>query len=360
MKKKRIFIVGGGTGGHLFPAIATAEELKNRGFDPLLITDTRCQKYLGDDLSIDYKILNIGSLGNNIYTKLFTLIRMVLAIYYSIFLILWKRPVAIIGFGSYISAPTLAAAKILHIPIILHEQNCFLGKVNKFFAKYAEIVALHFAETKNIPEAVKNEVVVVGNPVRTKFADIKKRAFKDEGINIVVIGGSQGASYFTEIIPEAIKILRQNNPDLPINLTQQVAEQEIDQLQDMYDKQKIKAVLQPFFHNIAEIYKKSDIVICRSGASTIAELIMLGQPAILVPFPHAAEDHQYFNAQVLASKTGCLSYRQEELSVEKLATDLTYFATNKSQLLKISNRLFGLKKDSASIFADTILRLLNK
>ena len=354
-------MVGGGTGGHLFPAIALGEELSRLRYKVCLVTDTRCKGYLGPDMELQTYILSLGSLRSGIFAKILILFRIVAAIIQSLRIVHKDKASIVIGFGGYTAFPTLFAARLLKIPIMLHEQNCFFGKVNSLFAKSAVCVALNFAETSNIPTGCQDKVIIAGNPVRSDIRRIDaKRNFSTDGIKVLVIGGSQGAKVFSNLVPEAIKILKYKDSKIKISVTQQASIADQGKIREIYDDVGIDYELKEFFHDMPMRYLASDLAICRAGASTIAELIHLGQPAILIPFPFAAEDHQFFNASVLVSKSAAWCFRQQELTPEILADQIIEIANTPGSLDKVSRKLLSLSVLSEKILADTVVQIIGK
>lgn len=359
MSCKTVFLVGGGTGGHLFPAISLGESLSPKGYDIHLITDTRCEKYLSG-VNLQTHILSLGSMKSGLISKVLMILKMLIALSRSISICLVYRPKLVVGFGGYTSFPTLFAARLLGIKVMIHEQNCFIGKVNRYFAKYAKRVALNFPETSGLGNIPQEKIVIAGNPVRSAFSTAKvKRNFDNKELNIFVVGGSQGAKIFSSIVPAALQILKTKLPNLTINIVQQAANIDQGPLREIYSKICKKVELSEFFVDVASKYLASDIVIARSGASTIAELIHLHQPSILVPYPFAAEDHQLYNAKVLAEKGGCWYFEQKVLDAEALASKIAEIATDRNILKSISQKLSTMEIDSVRILADTVEKIIS-
>lgn len=361
MTHKTIFVVGGGTGGHLFPAIALGETLSDKGYNVHLVTDKRCEKYIDSNIKLNTHILSLGHMRSGVLAKLSMICRLIYGTFKSLFLIMRHKPSLVIGFGGYTVFPTLLAAKLLCIKIILHEQNCFLGKVNKFFFASASKVALNFAETTNLPNIGQDKIIVSGNPVRKSIRMINPiRSFNDEPFHILVIGGSQGAKIFSSIVPEALRIIKRKLPDIQISITQQANSDDSLELKKIYDSLGVNSVIEQFFYDIPNQYLKSHLAICRAGASTIAELIYLGQPSILIPFPFAAEDHQTFNAKVLVSKGAAISFNQSHIKAEDIANQIIDLITHREKLAKISSSIIDLRKDSTAILSNAIDQLLSE
>lgn len=357
-KQHKILLAAGGTGGHLFPAIAVAEELERRKIPAHLITDQRCAKYLTPDLPVESHIINIHIKMSGLIAKIKSLTALLFACFHAIILLRKIKPSLVIGFGGYPSFPSLFAAILLGVPIVIHEQNCFFGKSNRIFARFAKIIALSYKETKNINPKFKNKIIFTGDIVRSKIYNLPpKKTFGGKRFHLFIVGGSQGAQIFSKLVPSAIKKLKKLNPQLNISITQQAAKTDQDTISKIYTKLGIKHELAEFFHNMPELYKKSQLVIARSGASTIGELTAIGLPAIFVPFPYAAEDHQYFNAKALADSGAAWCYRQEKISDSILAQKIHELTTNKKLLEKASIELLSRKNNGAEYLVDTVLEI---
>jgi UDP-N-acetylglucosamine--N-acetylmuramyl-(pentapeptide) pyrophosphoryl-undecaprenol N-acetylglucosamine transferase len=357
-KQRKILLAAGGTGGHLFPAIAIAEELAKRKISAHLITDQRCAKYLTPDLPVEAHIINIHMKMSGLIAKIKSLAALILACFHAIILLHKIRPNLVIGFGGYPSFPSLLAAILLGIPIVIHEQNCFFGKSNRIFARFAKLIALSYKETKNINPKFKSKIIFTGDIVRSKIYNLPpKKSFSGKNFHLFIVGGSQGAQIFSKLVPNAIKKLKKLNPKLNISITQQTSKADQASVSQIYAKLGIKHELAEFFHNMPEIYKKSQLVIARSGASTIGELTSIGLPAIFVPFPYAAEDHQYFNAKALADNGASWCYRQEEISDSILSEKIHELTTNKKLLEQASIALIARKNNGAEYLVDTVLKI---
>jgi UDP-N-acetylglucosamine--N-acetylmuramyl-(pentapeptide) pyrophosphoryl-undecaprenol N-acetylglucosamine transferase len=357
--KKPIILAAGGTGGHLFPALALLEELKQSGEDIHLITDLRCEKYLTKNEPIRAHIFNFHLKMNGILNKLVSLWCLSNTCIKTLWLIGRLKPSVIVGFGGYTSFPSLLAARLLGIPYIIQEQNCFLGKTNRFFAGSARAIALSYKETSNISLDIAKKVVFTGDVVRPSIRNLPvKNDFDNEEFHLFIFGGSQGAKIFSTLIPEAVEELAKLNPSLKIHITQQAGLDDQKAISKIYDKLGIKYILSPFFHNMPEIYAKTDLVISRSGASTIAELVNSGVPAIFIPFPYAMEDHQYFNAKALEAANSGWCFRQEGLTPLILAQKILELMNNRKLLKEASKNLLNRKSNGAKYLADTVLKII--
>ena len=356
---KTILLSAGGTGGHFFPAIALTDELKKSGCNIHLITDKRCEKYLNSEMQIDHNIVDLHIKTSGIMNKIKSAFQLITACIKTLFLLMRIKPDAVIGFGGYPTFPSLLAAKTLHIPIILQEQNCFLGKSNRFFASGAKLIALAYPETDNIDDKLKEKITITGDIVRSSIKKLpKKKSFDSKEFNLFIFGGSQGAKIFSSLIPEAIELLLAKNPNIQLSITQQASLEHQEELTERYSKLGIKHELSDFFHNMHEIYHNSQLVVSRSGASTIAELASIGLPAIFIPYPHAAEDHQYFNAKAIADSGASWYLRQNDASAEALSEKLAELITDRTLLKNASKNLATRKNDGAKNLADTVLKII--
>ena len=355
--KKTIILAAGGTGGHLFTALALAENLTDEGNDIHLITDSRCEKYLKNNEPATVHIFKLHLKMSGIVNKFCSIFQLINICFKTLYLI-WKlKPSLVVGFGGYSSFPALLAARILRIPYIIHEQNCFLGKTNRVFASSAKVIALSYRETRNIQIYPKEKIVFTGDVVRSSIMNLPvKRKFNEEEFRLFIFGGSQGAKIFSTLIPECMEELIRLDPQLKIHLTQQVSDDYKNQLTDTYNKLGIKYSLSPFFHNMAEIYAKADLVISRGGAGTIAELTYAGIPAIFVPFPHSADDHQYHNAKALEDSSAGWCYRQNELTPSILAQKIWELSQRRELLELCSRNIIARRSNGAKILADTVLK----
>lgn len=317
MTKPIIVIAAGGTGGHMFPALAFAQEAVKRGADIALITDPRGRKYTEGFPSIDNLVLSVtnaeegGLIGK--FKSGLTLLKSIGQV--TPFL---KNhiPSAIIGFGGYPTAPALWAA---NCPVIIHEQNAVLGRVNRFFQKKAVKVCSGFSRLEGLEFAQKH--IVVGNPVRAEIVAIGEKPFPEvkhgETIRILITGGSQGARALGQAMSLAIADLDEYMRHR-IFVSHQVRDEQCEEVREIYADAGIEAEVWPFFRDMATRLEKAHLVIGRSGASTVSETAVAGRTAIFVPLPSAMNDHQTFNAQAVAETGGADLLRESEMSLANL------------------------------------------
>lgn len=356
---KTIVLAAGGTGGHFFPAIALAEELAKSGHNIHLITDSRCEKYITQDMPIIPHISNLHIKMSGLFNKLKSTYQLIIACINTIVLFLKLKPSIVVGFGGYPSFPAMLAARFFKIPIIIQEQNCFFGKSNRIFAKYAKHIALSYKETSNISSNYRDKIIHTGDIIRESIKNLpEKKSFNSKIFNLFVVGGSQGALVFSKIIPETIQELMKLKPEVKIKITQQISDEHKSQISEIYNKLGIENKLQNFFHNINDIYNESDLVIARSGASTIAELTAIGLPAIFIPFPYAMEDHQKFNAMALVNDDASWCYNQKDITPHVLAQKLHELIINRDLIEKASRQLLKRKTNGTKYLADTVLKII--
>ena len=308
--KISIVVTAGGTGGHFFPAQALIHELIDLGYDVILITDRRTKAW-----SIPVPIYRVGIslFGRGLIARLSLLSFLVIGIVQAFVLLRRFYPTVIVGFGGYPSIPAVIAAYLLAIPVVLHEQNCLLGRANRYLASRARWIATSFQHLKQGDAQWAKKLKVTGNPVRI---DLKMRGRTvyhpptEKGpIYVVIFGGSQGARIFSDIVPPALIAL---DPELRnrLHVSQQARPEDITKVQTAFSQAKIDADVSDFFVDILDRIIQSHLIISRSGGSTIAELTVLGYPSILVPYPYALDDHQTANAEVLV-KVGAAQMIQE-------------------------------------------------
>ena len=300
--EKLVIIAAGGTGGHMFPARAFAEEMRARGWRTALISDARGLRYAAD-FPADWKE-EIEAASPN-FRKPWTLPGAALKINAGISraraLMKRSRPALVAGFGGYPAFPALAAARRLGVPIIIHEQNAVLGRVNRQFAKHAQLVASGFERLDRLPPGSAH--MPLGNPVRKPIIAASHTPFPptDGQLNIFITGGSQGSRIIGEIVPLAIA--NHVSPPLRVRLkvVQQVREEQVAAVSELYRKAGIECELSAFFGDMPERLAAAHLVIARSGAGTVSELATVGRPSILIPLAIATDDHQAANAEALTA-----------------------------------------------------------
>jgi UDP-N-acetylglucosamine--N-acetylmuramyl-(pentapeptide) pyrophosphoryl-undecaprenol N-acetylglucosamine transferase len=308
---RSILLAAGGTGGHVFPAIAVAEELMARGHTVALATDARGTNLGKSLVGVDVHQISASGVRGGLMAKMSAAVSIGVGVLQARRLFRKIRPECVIGFGGYPSVPTMIAATSRGLPTIIHEQNAVLGRANRLVSKRMTAIAISFAETSGIAVASDGNVVLTGNPVRAAFSAVRDQGYppigpNGKGVKIFVMGGSQGATVLSEVIPRAL----QEMPETlrrRFAITQQCRAEDIDNVRRIYAKAGVYADLATFFDDVPNRMAAAHIVITRAGASTVAELAEAGRPAIVIPYPHAMDDHQTANARAVeASGAGWL------------------------------------------------------
>ena len=298
--KPLVIIGAGGTGGHMFPAAAFAEEMRTRGWAVGLISDVRGLRY-GENFPADWKE-EVQAASPNM-RKPWTLPGTALKLNKGIGEAKKKmkrlKPALVAGFGGYPAFPALAAARRSGVPILIHEQNAVLGRVNRQFAKYAGAVASGFARLDRLPSGIDH--VPLGNPVRAPIAAKRDVPFPsaDGELTVFITGGSQGAKILGDMLTPALAEHTSANFRLRLNVVQQVRAEQLDQVKAVYERMGVKYELKSFFDDMPERLAAAHLVIARSGAGTVSEIAAVGRPSMLVPFKLAMDDHQTANAGAL-------------------------------------------------------------
>jgi len=321
-----ILLAAGGTGGHLFPAAALAQELQRRGYEIELATDIRAEKYgVEFPARAIHRIPSATLASRNPVDVLKTFSRLGKGYFDALRLLREVNPRAVIGFGGYPTLPPLIAARTLRLPTAIHEQNAVMGRANRLLARLVDRVALSFPKTKRLHAGADAKSRVTGTPVRDAvlaYRDVPYVAPEPASrLLLLVFGGSQGAHFFAEVVPQAL--LRMPSPfRWRLTVVQQAREEDLAELRETYKEAGIAAHLAAFFRDLPERVANAHLVIARSGASTVAELMAIGRPCILVPLPHALDNDQLENATRMQEGGGGWCIKQSELTPERLAAEL--------------------------------------
>ena len=330
--KKHIIIMAGGTGGHVFPAIAIGKVLQQRGF---------AVSWLGGSHGIETKLvepagfeldkLKIKALrGKGLLAWILLPFKLLLSILQAIQIIRKHKASVVIGMGGYAAGPGAIAAKLLGKKLVLHEQNAIPGLTNKLLAKLADKVFCAF-----VGAFPATKCQVVGNPIRQEILQVATYKTHPGKLRVLVVGGSGGALIFNQVVPEAAA-------KFDIDIWQQTGEKTLKIAQDNYVKYGVSARVEAFIDDMATAYAWADLIICRAGALTVSELIAVGRAAILVPYPYAVDDHQFLNAQVLVRKDAGICLRQAEFSADKLAELLNGLVKAPQKLQQLANNARNL------------------
>lgn len=355
-----VLIMAGGTGGHVFPALAVADELRSRGV-PVVWLGTRAgiEAHLVPQAGYPIEWMSITGLrGQNTVTLLLAPVRIVLACWQALAVLLRRTPCAVLGMGGFASGPGGLMAWLLRKPLLVHEQNAIAGLTNKILVKFSSVILQAF------PGVFKN-ATTTGNPVRRSICEITKpedrfaqRYGNSDGqtqspLRLLVVGGSLGAVKLNEIIPQALaRIDQAERPEV----IHQTGLKNIDTAKAHYSDAGVSAKVEAFIDDMPTVYEWADLVICRAGAMTVFELAAAGIASILVPYPHAVDDHQTQNAFYLQASGAAIIKQQNELSADWLVEVINDFAADRQKLLDmaVAARKLALP-DSAKIIADACL-----
>jgi UDP-N-acetylglucosamine--N-acetylmuramyl-(pentapeptide) pyrophosphoryl-undecaprenol N-acetylglucosamine transferase len=333
---RTVLIMAGGTGGHVFPALAAARVLRERGFEPVWLgTERGLEARLVPPAQIAMEWISISGIrGKGILTLLAAPFRLFRAIRQSIGVIKRRKPDVVMGAGGFVSGPGGIAAWLMGKPLVIHEQNAVAGMTNRLLARVATRVLEAFP--KSFPANARAEAV--GNPVRreiVRLAPPEQRFAEHSGpIRLFVFGGSQGAARLNAVVPAAIALL-------PVELRPQVlhqaGERHYQHTTDVYSQQGVTAQVRAFIDDMAQTYAWADLVICRAGALTVSELAAAGVGAVFVPFAAAVDDHQTRNAQFLVQADAGVMVAERDLTPQRLAQELqTLFAGGRDRLQKMA------------------------
>ncbi|UTO55273.1 UDP-N-acetylglucosamine--N-acetylmuramyl-(pentapeptide) pyrophosphoryl-undecaprenol N-acetylglucosamine transferase [Neoehrlichia mikurensis] len=349
---KLIILAAGGTGGHIFPAAVTYKKLTQEGYKCILFTDKKFQQYRDMYKEIKIYILPIH-VKKGITNKLLFYISILYSYLLSYIYICKTKPFLVIGFGGYTSFPVVLAAQHKSINIVLHEQNSILGKVNRLFVKHAIVIATCLPLVQYVNENINKKSIVTGNPVNA----IKSHNFKiKDKFNIVILGGSQGLCSFGSIIANAIVHLPQDIRS-KISVFQQCNTKNIKIIQEQYITHDIKHELSTFFVNIKDILSNAHLIISRAGATTIAEVMLNGKPAIYIPYQYSADNHQLHNAKLLESLNAALCIEEKNLNYLFMKDILLDLFNNQTKLHTMAK---NAKKYAIKDASDRLYNIIRK
>jgi UDP-N-acetylglucosamine--N-acetylmuramyl-(pentapeptide) pyrophosphoryl-undecaprenol N-acetylglucosamine transferase len=338
---RTLLIMAGGTGGHIFPALAVAEKMRERGWRVVWLGNPEgMEARLVPQHGFEMVWVKFGALrGKGFLRKLLLPLNLLRGFWQAQKAIRRVQPNVVLGMGGYITFPGGMMAALFGKPLVVHEQNSVVGLANRVLASVADRIVTGF------PEVLKKGIWA-GNPVRPEIAKIappaERFAGRDGALRLLVIGGSLGAQALNETIPQGIALLGEN--ELP-RIVHQAGEKHIEALKSNYAAAGVPAHCVPFIEDMAGAYEWADLVVCRAGALTVAELAAAGVASILVPFPHAVDDHQTGNARFLVNVGGAFLLPQGELSPEAIALIRNY---SRGQLLEMAEKARSLAKPDAT------------
>jgi UDP-N-acetylglucosamine--N-acetylmuramyl-(pentapeptide) pyrophosphoryl-undecaprenol N-acetylglucosamine transferase len=358
MLSRHYVLAAGGTGGHMIPAHALAEELMRRGHRVALVTDDRGARIPGLFEGVPVHILPAGRLGGGpvgwvrAISKIFTGRAMASRLYETF------EPSAVIGFGGYPALPALMAAQRDKIPTLIHEQNAVLGRVNRIVSGRVDAIATAYPNVRRLAKSREGKTHLVGNPVRDEVLALREQPYPeltDEGVfRLLVTGGSQGATILSEVVPEALGLLPEHFRRR-LQVTQQCRAGDIEGVRARYAALGIAADLATYIPDMPDKIAWTHLVIARAGASTIAELTVAGRPAILIPLPSATDDHQTANAREMARAGGARTIGQRNFTPVELAKQMQKLGLEPAALANAASRAWAVgRPNAASDLADLV------
>ncbi len=358
----RLLLTGGGTGGHLFPAIATAENIISRfPGSRVLFLGTRRKMDSERLVRLGYEARAIdcqGLKGKKLTALITALLLLPVSFCQALFQIVRFRPNLVLGVGGYVTGPVVAAARVLGKATVIHEQNSIPGLANRKLANLAHRICLSLPGSEKYFPAEK--VRMTGNPVRrdiVALAQKKKEQFKTKK-TLLVLGGSLGAHRLNTLVLEAICDVNSGLSD-NMDIIHQTGEKDEQMVREYYQKAGVKAHVKAFFSDMVSVYDKADILVSRAGATTLAELAVLGKPAVLIPYPYAADNHQEKNAQYYVEAGGAFMFREKDLSAALLVKQLTELLDDESKLSQMGQAMKELgRPEAVDNIVDICLELL--
>jgi len=357
-KKIKVFIAGGGTGGHVFPAIAVGNELVRRRAEIVFIGN---KKGLESELvpKRGWKIEYISSprwKGRNFVGRILALLQIPFSLIRAFRIISKYRPNIIIGVGGYVSVPVLLVAILRRISIVVMEQNSIPGLANKLLGRFAKRIFISFPISQKYFNSKRT--FLSGNPVRDEIREVSNRLPSLSGAFVVMcFGGSQGAKSINEALFASLRFLRKRRHELKF-IHQIGLHTDLDIAKNIYEKEGFEAEVSRFISDIEESYAQSHLIICRAGATSIAELMVAGRPAILVPYPFAANDHQRENAKYVMDQGGAVMVLDKDLDGQKMADLILTFMNQHQKLQMMSEAMRKMSKgNAAEVIVDECLKL---
>ncbi|MEX2476170.1 undecaprenyldiphospho-muramoylpentapeptide beta-N-acetylglucosaminyltransferase [Marinobacter sp.] len=346
-ESRRFLMMAGGTGGHVFPALATARALQDMGHEVFWLGSAGgMEKRLVEDTGIPLSLIHVSGLrGKGKLALLAAPFRLLRAMGEAFTVVRKIRPDCVVGMGGFVTGPGGVAAWLSRIPLVIHEQNAIAGMTNRILVRFAETVLEAF------PGSFGAKVVTrcTGNPVRKDLAALRlpeeRLAGREGPLRLLIVGGSLGAQVFNEQVPEALAALAETERP---QVRHQCGERHLDAARQAYETHGVDATVSPFIKDMAEAYDWADLVLCRAGALTVSELCVAGVGAILVPFPHAVDDHQTKNGQQMVSQQAAVLIPQSKLTPALLAETLRDLVNDRARVLTMAAAAKSLARPDAT------------
>jgi UDP-N-acetylglucosamine--N-acetylmuramyl-(pentapeptide) pyrophosphoryl-undecaprenol N-acetylglucosamine transferase len=383
---KKIFIVSGGTGGHIIPARCLANLLHQQNHQILFFGDDKIHNYVKSNDTFPTFFINSSQFKKSFFSLIKSLVKISFGVAKSLYFIIKYRPDYVYAFGGYATFPMLIASVMTNRKIILHEQNAHLGKVNRIFAKFAKKIALSFQETSGIKAEYKNKIFFTGNPIRDEIVKLHDKeyclpSFEEDKITdnklgydillnsdfypivehekmfkILVIGGSGGAKIFSEILPKSFFNFSENVKE-NIQVIQQCRSELVESTFEEYKSFNINVIVDSFFENMAQLIDSAHLVIARAGSSSIFEFCMAKKPMIIIPFAKSADNHQQKNADFLAQKGAAIVIEEKDFTIQKINEIFNRLFTEKEILFKMSKNAGNIAITDATL---NLSKLINE
>jgi len=354
----RALIAGGGTGGHLFPGIAIAESFGVRGLASEVLfvgTGNPIEESTLSKKGFDHvSIISEGFKERGLWRQIRSLLKVPIGVWQALRIIWRFDPDIIIGLGGYSSGPVAVAAKLTGKKVVIHEQNILPGLTNRILGRFADRIFISFPD--KFGRFKPSKTVLTGNPVRRELLASKSAKEAVGPFTVLVLGGSQGAHAINRAVIDALDHLKS-----PVQMTfiHQTGTKDATWVAQAYESRGIKARVEPFFEDMADPYSSADLVVCRAGATTVSELMALGKPAIFVPFPFAANNHQELNARHVADAKGAEVILEKDLSGTVLAGRLDHYASEPETLRDMKHSALALARpDAADIIVNECRRVI--
>lgn len=346
-EQRRFLMMAGGTGGHVFPALATARALEEKGHQVYWLgASGGMEQRLIGDTDIPLSLIHISGLrGKGKLALLMAPFRLMRALGEAFTIMRRIRPDCVVGMGGFVTGPGGVAAWLTRTPLVIHEQNAVAGMTNRLLVRFAETVLEAF------PGSFGSQVITrcTGNPVRQDLARLappeERQSNRSGALNVLVVGGSLGAQVFNQQVPEALALLPESERP---KIRHQCGEKNLEAARSAYDEHGVEASVEPFIKDMAEAYSWADVVLCRAGALTVSELCAAGVGAILVPFPHAVDDHQTKNGQQMVNAGAAILISQTRLTPDGLAETLGDLTKDRARVMNMAKAARTLARPDAT------------
>lgn len=351
-KLDHVFIMAAGTGGHIFPGLAIARYLKSQGIRVSWLGTPKGMevKWVSAEAFPFYAVDVSGLRGKRVLSWLKAPFKLFRAFLQSGRIFLKEKPDVVLAMGGFVCGPGGLAARFLRIPLVIHEQNSIAGLTNRLLSKApSRISPLKILEAFPNSFSQKTQAVLTGNPVREDLLQIappEQRLLRREGaLKLLILGGSRGSQAINQTVPHAMTLMPL---DQKLEIYHQTGQIHFEETKQLYNKHQIEANIVDFINDMPSAYQWADLVLCRSGALTLAELCCVGIGSILVPFPYAVDDHQTSNAKYLSRANAAILLQQQDLNAEELARQLMYFSKNRHYLMDMAKNAYSLRIEDAT------------